>query len=67
MALGDKTTTLSIKSIGWRPNAYATPAALVIPVIEISLAGAVVHVVPGLDDAQLTTVLRAVRASALRR
>ena len=43
-----------------------TPAALAKPVIEINLAGAVVRVVPGLDDAQLTAVLRAVRASALR-
>lgn len=44
----------------------AAPAALATPVIEISLAGAVVHVVSGLDDAQLTAVLRAIRASALR-
>jgi hypothetical protein len=36
------------------------------PVIEVRLAGAVVRVVSGLDDAQLTAVLRAVRASALR-
>jgi transposase len=49
-----------------RPAEAAAPAALVAPVIEISLAGAVVRVVPGLDDAQLTAVLRAVRASALR-
>jgi transposase len=42
----------------------ATPAA---PVIEIKLAGAVVRVVSGQDDgAQLTAVLRAVRASASR-
>ncbi len=34
------------------------------PIIEIQLAGAVVRVTPGLDDAQLTMVLRAVRASA---
>ena len=41
-----------------------TPAA---PVIEIKLAGAVVRVVSGQDDgAQLTAVLRAVRASASR-
>ena len=43
---------------------HATPAA---PVIEIELAGAVVRVVSGRDDgAQLTAVLRAVRASASR-
>jgi transposase len=37
------------------------------PAIEIKLAGAVVHVVSGMDDAaQLTAVLRAVRASASR-
>jgi transposase len=35
-------------------------------VIEVRLAGAVVRVVSGLDDAQLTAVLRAVRASAAR-
>jgi transposase len=37
------------------------------PVIEIRLAGAVVRVVSGMDDAvQLTAVLRAVRASGSR-
>jgi transposase len=49
-----------------RPAEAAIPAALANPVIEISLAGAVVRVVPGPEDAQLTAVLRAVRASALR-
>jgi transposase len=48
------------------PAGAAAPTALATPVIEISLAGAVVRVVSGLDDAQLTTVLRAVRASVLR-
>jgi transposase len=48
------------------PVREAAPAALASPVIEVRLAGAVVCVVPGLDDAQLTAVLRAVRASALR-
>ncbi len=47
------------------PAGMSAPAALVTPVIEVRLAGAVVRVVSGLDDAQLTTVLRAVRASAL--
>ena len=37
------------------------------PAIEVKLAGAVVRIAPGIDDgAQLTTVLRAVRASASR-
>src|SRR5919202_4990445 len=40
------------------PAGEAAPTALASPVIEISLAGAVVRVVSGLDDAQLTTVLR---------
>src|SRR5271168_3867459 len=38
------------------------------PAIEVELAGAVVRVVPGMDDTtQLTAVLRAIRASASRR
>jgi transposase len=38
------------------------------PAIEVRLAGAVVRVVPGMDDAaQLTAVLRAIRASASRK
>src|SRR5580692_1772 len=46
------------------PVARAASAA---PAIEVKLAGAVVRVVPGMDDAtQLTAVLRAVRASASR-
>lgn len=32
--------------------------------IEVTLAGAVLHIAPGTDEALLTTVLRAVRASA---
>ena len=47
------------------PAGEAVPAVLATPVIEISLAGAVVRVVSGLDDAPLTTVLRAIRASVL--
>jgi len=47
------------------PADAAAPAALATSVIEINLAGAVVRVVSGLDDAELTAVLRAVRASAL--
>src|SRR3954451_2800265 len=48
------------------PAGEATTAALATPVIEVRLADAVVRVVSGLDDAQLTAVLRAVRASAHR-
>ena len=42
----------------------ASPAA---PAIEVRLADAVVRVIPGMDAGLLTTVLRAVRASASRR
>jgi transposase len=43
-------------------------AASATPAIEVELAGAVVRVVPGMDDTtQLTAVLRAIRASASRR
>ena len=48
------------------PADAAVPAVLATPVIEVRLADAVVRVVSGLDDTQLTAVLRAVRASALR-
>ena len=48
------------------PADAAAPATLAVPVIEVRLVGAVVRVVSGLDDTQLTAVLRAVRASALR-
>jgi hypothetical protein len=47
------------------PTGETAPAALAAAVIEISLADARVRVVPGLDDAQVTAVLRAARASAL--
>ena len=44
---------------------HAAPAPA--PAIEVKLAGAVVRVLSGMDDAaQLTAVLRAVRASASR-
>jgi|SRR5208283_5214136 len=47
------------------PAVAALRAAPAAPVIEVRLAGAVVRVVSGIDDvAQLTAVLRAVRASA---
>jgi transposase len=48
------------------PVREAAPAALASPMIEVRLADAVVRVVSGLDDAQLTAVLRAVRAWVLR-
>ena len=45
----------------------SVPRAASAPVIEVRLAGAVVRVAAGMDDAtQLTAVLRAVRASASR-
>ena len=48
-------------------SASVVRSELTPPVIEIKLAGAVVRVVSGMDDAtQLTAVLRAVRASASR-
>jgi len=46
----------------------AAPAAVPVPVsspaIEVDVAGAVVRVLPGMDAALLTSVLRAVRTSA---
>ena len=46
------------------PELPSRAAAAVAPVIEVKLAGAVVRVSGIDDDAQLTAVLRAVRASA---
>jgi transposase len=49
-------------------NAITTVPLAVAPAIEVRLAGAVVRVVSGMDDAaQLTAVLRAIRASASRK
>ena len=49
------------------PSAPVVRAASAAPVIEIRLAGSVVRVVSGIDDASgLTAVLRAVRASGSR-
>jgi hypothetical protein len=49
------------------PSATIARAAPPAPVIEVKLAGAVVRIASGLDDAaQLIAVLRAVRASASR-
>jgi transposase len=56
------TTDTTLPVPVWR----AAPAQAA-PAIEVKLAGAVVRVVSGMDDAaQLTAVLRAVRASASR-
>ena len=50
-----------------RCDGPARDAVSAAPVIEVKLAGAVVRVASGMDDAaQLTAVLRAVRASASR-
>lgn len=45
------------------PEPVAAPARTT-PAIEVKLAGAVLRVVPGTDRELLTTVLRAIRASA---
>jgi hypothetical protein len=48
-------------------NPVTTDPHSAAPVIEVSLAGAVVRITSGMDDAaQLTAVLRAIRASASR-
>jgi transposase len=67
-------TTTTPATLSFVPiESEATPAATVqraasaAPGIEVKLAGAVVRVSPGMDDAaQLTAVLRAVRASTSR-
>ena len=46
------------------PVAAPVPAPTSPPVIEVEVADAVVRVLPGMDAALLTSVLRAVRASA---
>ena len=46
------------------PVAAPLPAPMSPPAIEVEVAGAVVRVLPGMDAALLTLVLRAVRASA---
>ena len=47
------------------PTPMTAPRVAATPVIEVKLAGAIIRVVSELeDDAQLTAVLRAVRASA---
>ena len=69
LAMTTATTTGQITT-GFVPivteaNPAATVPQAAVPVIEVRLAGAVVRVSSGVDDAaQLTVVLRAVRASA---
>ena len=46
------------------PVAAPIPAPTSLPAIEVEVAGAVVRVLPGMDAALLTSVLRAVRVSA---
>ncbi len=46
-----------------KPEPACTPARGT-PAIEVKLAGTVLRIVPGTDEAQLTMVLRAIRASA---
>ena len=46
------------------PTMTAPPVAPSGPAVEVALAGAVVRVASGTDDALLTVGLRAVRASA---
>lgn len=48
------------------PPAVPTPEPTPVspPAIEVEVAGALVRVLPGMDTALLTSVLRAVRASA---
>jgi len=46
------------------PVAAPVPAPMSPPAIEVEVAGAVVRVLAGMDAALLTSVLRAVRASA---
>jgi transposase len=77
-ARGDRVTKPSDPAVSPIPTfvpiiteASAAPVASAVtsapPVIEIKLAGAVVRVASGMDGSTLTTVLRAVRASASRR
>jgi transposase len=52
-----------VETTASKPEATVTPARGT-PAIEVKLAGAVLRVAPGTDEAQLMMVLRAVRASA---
>jgi transposase len=52
-----------VETTASKPEASVTPARGA-PAIEVKLAGAVLRVAAGTDEALLTTVLRAIRASA---
>lgn len=52
-----------VETTALKSEAAVTPARGT-PPIEVKLAGAVLRVAPGTDEAQLTMVLRAIRASA---
>ena len=52
-----------VETTASKPEATVTPARGT-PAIEVKLAGAVLRVAPCTDEAQLTMVLRAIRASA---
>jgi len=52
-----------VETTASKPGATDTPAYGT-PAIEVKLAGAVLRVAPGTGEAQLTMVLRAIRASA---
>jgi transposase len=69
LATATTAMTMDITS-GFVPIVTETSTVTVVakaPVIEVRLAGAVVRVVSGMNDAaQLTAVLRAIRASASR-
>lgn len=51
------------EALGPAPE-VAAAAACQPPLIEVTLAGAVLRIAPGIDEAQLTSVLRAIRTSA---
>jgi transposase len=48
----------------WRRQARRAAPVRQRSSIEVKLAGAVLHIAPGTDEALLTTVLRAIRGSA---
>jgi transposase len=52
-----------VETTASKAEATVTPARGT-PAIEVKLAGAMLRVAPGTDEAQLTMVLRAIRASA---
>ena len=63
-ALADASAPAFVPILTEAMAAEPAPATTSAPVIEVELAGAVVRVAAGVDTAQLTAVLRAIRASA---